>query len=70
MPTQQLPNNPDIEQLKGHAKLVRDMVRANVAGAIDLVREHHPKHVALAANSAASQEFKLTDAQLTIARHY
>ena len=70
MPTADLPDRPDLERLKGHAKTLRDLVRAGVDGSIQLVREHHPRHGDLAAGSPAATGFKLADAQLTIARHY
>ncbi len=70
MPTDSLPANPSIEQLKAHAKTLRDLVRADVTGAIDLVCEHHPRLGSLAAGSSEAMAFKLADAQLTLARHY
>lgn len=70
MPTDRLPDNPDIEQLKGHAKTLRDLVRAGVDGAVELVREHHPRLATLSAGTAAATAFKLADAQLTLARHH
>ena len=70
MPTDCLPDNPNLEQLKAHAKVLRDLVRAGVAGSVDLVREHHPRFADLAVGTAAATSFKLADAQLTMARHY
>ena len=70
MPTDVLPDNPDIERLKGHAKTLRDLVRAGVDGSVELVREHHPRFAELVAGSTDAIRFKLADAQLTIARHY
>lgn len=70
MPIDSLPDNPDIERLKGHAKTLRDLVRAGVEGSIALVREHHPRCADLTAATPAATAFKLADAQLTIARHY
>ena len=40
--TTSLPANPDIDQLKRHAKTLRDLVRSDADGAVELVREHHP----------------------------
>ena len=37
MPTRPLPDNPDIDKLKGIAKLVRDLVRAGDADTTALV---------------------------------
>lgn len=70
MPVDSLPSNPDTERLKGHAKVLRDLVRAGVEGSIELVREHHPKLTDLTAGTPGAIGFKLADAQLTIARHY
>ncbi len=70
MPTDVLPDNPNIDRLKSHAKSLRDLVRAGVDGSIALVREHHPRLGTLAVGSPAAEHFQLADAQLTIARHY
>ena len=42
MPISPLPSNPNLEQVRNNAKALRDLVRGGFAGAIDLVREHHP----------------------------
>ena len=70
MPTDCLPDNPNIEQLKANAKTLRDLVRANFAEPIALVREHHPRFANLQGGTAEATAFKLSDAQLTLARHY
>lgn len=70
MPTDSLPENPDIEQLKGNAKLLRDLVRGSFDGPVELVREHHPRLAGLTAGAPEATGFKLADAQLTLARHY
>jgi len=70
VPTDCLPDNSDIEQLKGNAKTLRDLVRAGAGGAVDLVREHHPRLADLTAGTPEATGFKLSDAQLTLARHY
>jgi hypothetical protein len=70
MPVDCLPDNPDLERLKAHAKALRDLVRAGVDGSIDLVRDHHPRLADLTAGTPAATSFKLADAQLTVARHY
>lgn len=70
MPTDSLPENPDIEQLKGNAKSLRDLVRGGFDGPVQLVREHHPRLTDLVAGSPAAAGFKLSDAQLILARHY
>ena len=70
MPTASLPDRPDIEQLKGNAKSLRTLVRDGSEGAIELVRDHHPRFPGMVAGSAEAASFKLADAQLTLARHY
>jgi len=70
VPADSLPENPDIEQLKGNAKSLRDHVRGGFDGPVQLVREHHPRLTDLVAGSPAAASFKLSDAQLTLARHY
>lgn len=70
MPTDSLPDRPDIEQLKANAKGLRDLARSGADGAIELVREHHPRRADLTAGTSDATNFKLADAQLTVARHY
>jgi hypothetical protein len=70
MPVDCLPDSPDLEQLKTHAKTLRDLVRAGIDGAIALVREHHPRLGELTAGTPTATAFKLANAQLTVARHY
>jgi hypothetical protein len=61
VPTVPLPDDPNLEQLRNQAKDLRDLVRADVQGALDLVGEHHPK---------GPHPVSLTGAQLVVARHY
>ncbi|MDQ3146446.1 MAG: ankyrin repeat domain-containing protein, partial [Actinomycetota bacterium] len=70
MPIDSLPENPDIEKLKDHAKILRDLVRGGFEEPVALVREHHPRLAELTAGAPGAAEFKLADAQLTLARHY
>ncbi|MGH3067461.1 MAG: hypothetical protein ACRDMI_02615 [Streptosporangiaceae bacterium] len=42
MPAVPLPDNPSLEQLRKQAKDLRDLARAGVPGALDLVAAHHP----------------------------
>ena len=70
MPTDVLPDNPDLDRLKSDAKGLRDLVRAGIEGSLALVREHHPRLGTLVADSPEAKAFKLSDAQLTVARHY
>jgi hypothetical protein len=61
MPSVSLPDDASLEQLRKQAKDVRDLARAGVPGALDLVGEHHPK---------GAHPVTLTGAQLVVARHY
>jgi hypothetical protein len=70
MPVQPLSSNPNLDRLKATAKDLRDFVRAGVEGAIETVREHHPRLGSLQSGSPEANGFKLADAQLTLARHH
>jgi hypothetical protein len=61
MPAVPLPDNPSLEQLRKQAKDVRDLARAGVPGALDLVAAHHP---------GGRNPVGLAGAQLVVARHY
>src|SRR5215475_11238185 len=61
MPSVSLPDDASLEQLRKQAKDVRDLARAGVPGALDLVAAHHPK---------GAHPVTLTGAQLVVARHY
>ncbi len=70
MPVDCLPDHPDLDRLRADATTLRDLVRAGVDGSIALVREHHPRLGDLTAGTPAATAFKLSDAQVTVARHY
>ncbi len=61
MPTVPLPDDPSLEQLRKQAKDLRDLSRAGVRGALDLVAAHHPD---------GPHGVSLAGAQLVVARHY
>jgi Ankyrin repeats (many copies) len=61
MPSVSLPDDASLEQLRKQAKDVRNLARAGVPGALDLVADHHPK---------GAHPVTLTGAQLVVARHY
>jgi hypothetical protein len=61
MPAVPLPDNPSLEQLRKQAKDVRDLARAGVPGALELVAAHHP---------GGGNPVGLAGAQLVVARHY
>src|SRR6202167_47459 len=60
MPSVSLPDDASLEQLRKPAKDVRDLARAGVPGALDLVAEYHPR---------GAHAVTLTAAQLVVARH-
>lgn len=61
MATARLPDDPSFEQLRRQAKDVRDLSRAGLQGALDLVGAHHPD---------GPHAVSLSGAQLVVARHY
>ncbi len=61
MPSVPLPDDPSLEQLRKQAKDLRDLARAGVSGALELVAAHHP---------GGAHAVTLTGAQLVVARHY
>src|SRR5262245_42909233 len=61
MAAQELPSNPSVENLRKQAKSLRKAVLANDSNALKRVREFY---------SNAEQPFRLSDAQLVIARSY
>ncbi|HEY7143767.1 MAG TPA: hypothetical protein VH637_05920 [Streptosporangiaceae bacterium] len=56
-----LADDPSFEQLRKQAKDLRDLSRAGVQGALDLVGAHHPD---------GARAVSLAGAQLVVARHY
>lgn len=70
MPTVPLPENASLEHLKSQAKLVQDLVRSADDGAIDLVKEFHPRADKIGSSPAELERFKRTDAHLVVARLY
>lgn len=61
MPSASLPDDPNLEQLRKQSKDLRDLARAGIPGAVDLVAAHHPK---------GAHPVTLAGAQLVVARHY
>lgn len=64
MPTQKLPDNPSLENLKKQAKSLLKSVSAGEPESLLLVEEFHPRA------SGAISNFALNDAQLVLARSY
>ncbi len=61
MATARLPDDPSFEQLRRQAKDLRDLSRAGLRGALDLVGTHHPD---------GPHAVSLAGAQFVVARHY
>jgi len=59
--TARLPDDPSFEQLRRQAKDLRDLSRAGLQGALDLVGAHHPD---------GPHAVSLAGAQFVVARHY
>ncbi|MGO9338169.1 MAG: ankyrin repeat domain-containing protein [Terracidiphilus sp.] len=70
MPVRVLPSNPNLDQLKHQAK---DLIKAHAAhslAAAQLIREFHPRFSGVADAVIFAADFRLSDAQLTIAREH
>src|SRR5258708_28456133 len=61
MPPVSLPDDANLERLRKLAKDLRNLAKAGVPGALDLVAEYHPK---------GAHPVSLTGAQLVVARHH
>ncbi len=70
VPSIPLPEDPSLEHLKNQAKLVRDLVRSEDEGGLNLIDEFHPRLDAEQLRGPGADRFKLSDAQLTVARLY
>jgi ankyrin repeat protein len=64
MPTQQLPKDPSLENLRKQAKSLRNSVLSSNPTALARLREFHPHP------DEATASFSLSDAQLVVARSY
>jgi hypothetical protein len=68
MPVRVLPSNPNLNQLKHQAKDLIKAHAARTAAAAQLIREFHPRFSGAPDADLFAAAFKLSDAQLTIAR--
>src|ERR1051326_7377240 len=68
MPVRVLPPNPNLEHLKYQAKDLMKERASHDAGAAQRIREFHPRFGRAADAEIFAAAFKLSDAQLTIAR--
>src|SRR3954464_10683246 len=67
MATHELPDDPDLEQLRTQSRELQRAVRSGDAAALALVGEHHPDG---APDPTAAAAFGLAAAQLPVARRY
>lgn len=70
MPVRQLPSRPNLDHLKQQAK---DLMKAHAArslAAAQLIREFHPQFRGATDEAIFAAEFKLSGAQLTVAREH
>jgi hypothetical protein len=70
VPVRSLPRDPNVEQLRNLAKTLQRLVREGEPGAVDLVREFHPRFADVAVGSLELTRFTRADMQLTLARSY
>jgi hypothetical protein len=72
MPVRVLPSHPNLDHLKQQAKDLKKAHAARTLAAAQLIREFHPHFRSARATDEAifAAEFKLSDAQLTIAREH
>ncbi|HEY5360109.1 MAG TPA: ankyrin repeat domain-containing protein [Streptosporangiaceae bacterium] len=70
MPGIPLPAQPSLENLKKQARILQQLVRAGLPGALDTVAEFHPRLRSLPAADPWQAAFSRADAQLVIARQY
>jgi hypothetical protein len=64
VPIVQLPDNPNLDQLRNQAKTLQRFVRAGVPQALEMVREFHPTLSDISAGTPAATRFSLAAAQL------
>jgi Ankyrin repeats (many copies) len=70
VPTRSLPADPNLEQLRNLAKTLQRLVREGDPGAVDFVREFHPRFATVAAGAPELATFRRADIQLALARSY
>lgn len=65
-----LPSRPSLDIPKREARDLLKQLRARNPEALDRIRRRHPRFKDTGASSVAPEEFRLSDAQLVIAREY
>src|SRR5688500_12839946 len=66
----QLPPNPNLEYEKKQAKALSKAYKAGDTAAAERVRASHPRLQNVPAKTIPPEQFRLSDAQLVIAREY
>lgn len=67
-PSQQLPSNPNLRQLRNQAKDLHKAQKADDPSALRRIGESHPRFSGSSQTEIAAAEIILADAQLVIAR--
>jgi len=70
MPVRTLPPHPSLDHLKHQAKALMKAHRARTLAAAQLIREFHPRFRSASDEAIFAADFKLSGAQLTIAREH
>jgi hypothetical protein len=70
VPTRSLPSDPNLEQLRNLAKTLQRSARDGEAGAVEFVREFHPRFATTVAGSPELASLRRSDVQLALARSY
>lgn len=70
MPIRSLPRDPNLEQLRTLAKTLQRLAQSGEAGAVEFVREFHPRLASAVAGSPGLADLTRADIQLALARSY
>ena len=70
MPTKMLPTNPSLSHLKSQAKTILQGLESIDPIVCQRIREFHPRFTEFSDAQISVSRFKLSDAQLTVAREY
>src|ERR1700733_5253294 len=70
MSDRELPARPNLDQYKKQAKDLVEDCRLGISGALERIQRHHPRLHNLAQADVPRAAFRLTDAQLVIAREH
>jgi Ankyrin repeats (3 copies) len=70
VPIRSLPRDPNLEQLRTLAKTLQRLAQSGEAGAVEFVREFHPRRASAVAGSPGLADLTRADIQLALARSY